>query len=97
MKDKLIQQNEKKKLEKKQPRKAADKTDAGAKDGAKAAARAPRKRGENEEELLDRLEEMKFELKARDQEFELLRSRTEKLEAANTSLAKSLLDEKKSK
>ena len=43
-------------MEKKQPRKAADKIDAIAKDGAKAAARAPRKRGENEEELLDRIE-----------------------------------------
>ena len=54
-------------MEKKQPRKAADKIDAIAKDGAKAAARATRKRGENEEELLDSIEEMKFELKARDQ------------------------------
>lgn len=84
-------------MEKKQPRKAADKTETAAKDGAKGAARAPRKRGENEEELLDRIEEMKFELRARDQEFELLRSRTEKLEIANTTLAKSLLDEKKSR
>jgi hypothetical protein len=37
---------------------------------------------------------MKFELKARDQEFEQMRERVTKLESSNTFLAKSLIDEK---
>ena len=96
MKDKLLQQNEKKKLEKKQPRKNTEKDPPAGKENAKGV-KQPRKRGENEEELMDIIEELKFELKARDQEFELMRDRVANLESSNTSLAKSLLDEKKSK
>lgn len=75
------------------PRKTTDKTAEANKENAKGG-KQPRKRGENEEELLDIIEEMKFELKARDQEFEQMRERVTKLESSNTFLAKSLIDEK---
>jgi hypothetical protein len=54
----------------------------------------PRKRGDNEDELLDIIDELRFELKARDQEFELMRERVTKLESSNTALAKSLIQER---
>lgn len=54
----------------------------------------PRKRGDNEDELLDIIDELRFELKARDQEFELMRQRVTKLESSNTALAKSLIQER---
>lgn len=78
------------------PRKTTEKTDA--KENQKGAgAKQPKKRTETEEDLLDIIEELKNELRARDQEYELMRLRVDKLELSNTSLAKSLLDEKKSK
>jgi chromatin segregation and condensation protein Rec8/ScpA/Scc1 (kleisin family) len=40
------------------------------------------------------VEDLKNELRSRDQEYEQMRSRVEKLEALNTELAKRLLDEK---
>lgn len=55
------------------------------------------KRSENEENLLDVIEDLKSDLKARDFEFEETRERLEKLEAQNEYLRKSLLKEKESK
>lgn len=95
LKNKIQQQNDKRKIDKKQPRPKAQTDDKkGTDPKSKGAAR---KRGENEEELLEIIEELKNELRQRDQEFEQIRDRNEKLEKANTFLAKGLLDIKKDK
>lgn len=86
LKDKIIQQNEKKKIEKKMPRKVAPTTEESKAPGKENATKAvggrnARKPAANEEELLEVIEDLKFDLKARDQEFEQMRLRVERLEA----------------
>lgn len=92
LKDKISQQNESRKGQKK-----GTKPQANNQPGEKQSGKPTRQKGENEEQLLEVIEDLRNDLKVRDLEYEQVRNRLEKLEAQNTFLAEKLLAEKRNK
>ena len=77
LKDKISQQNESRKGQKKGP-KAQATNSAGEK---QPGGKQQRQKGESEEQLLEVIEDLRNDLKVRDLEYEQVRNRLEKLEA----------------
>ena len=88
LKDKITQQNESRKGQKKGPKGAV----AGGE--KQTGGKQTRQKGESEEQLIEIIEDLRNDLKVRDLEYEQVRNRLEKLEAQNTFLAEKLKDEK---
>ena len=82
LKDKLTYQNEKRRGDRKKPARDESKTEVGKKG---------KKQGESDEMLLDVIEELRSDLKVRDEEYEQQRSRLVFLEEQNTKLAQMIL------
>lgn len=92
LKEKLVSQNDKRKQDRKKPKeKPAEegKENAPGLKGAKGG-KMVKKKGQSDEDLVDIIDELREDLKTRDQEYEQLRARMEKLEALNTHLAEKL-------
>ena len=93
LKEKLLSQNDKRKLDRKKPKENLSEE---GKENAGPKAKMVKKKGPTDEDLVDIIDELREDLRNRDQEYEQLRSRMEKLEALNTHLAEKLHQSKMS-